>query len=147
MRGSQFVVASVLAGAALFGVGTAFHFLAPIVAPQLEAEYGNAALFRPWAGWTQTYMLAHPWLYGVLFAGGYVGLRASGANGLIGLRGGALYGLAVFAVGSLPVFALNFASFQVSTTLITSWALQSLCQYSLAGLALGWYCADSPPRA
>jgi hypothetical protein len=50
-----------------------------------------------------------------------------------------LYGLAVFVVGSLPVYTLNFASFQVSAGVVASWVLQSVCQYSLAGFVLGWY--------
>ena len=63
----------------------------------------------------------------------------SSAN-LGGVRDGLLYGLAVFAVGSLPVYALNMASFQVSTGVVVAWVLQSLSQYLLSGLALGWYC-------
>lgn len=133
---------SVLCGAGLFAVGAAFHLLIPLIAPRLEAEYHNEALFRPWHGWTRAYMLVHPWLYGALFAGVFLGLRAVvGSDNLGGAWDGLLYGLAVFAVGSFPVYALNFASFQVSGGVVASWALQSLCQYALAGLALGWFCA------
>jgi hypothetical protein len=144
MEWVRFLVGSVLCGAVLFAVGVAFHFLTPRVAPWLEAEYRNQALFRPWGGWTGSYMFAHPWLFGVLFAGVFFGARAVvGSTNLGGVRDGLLYGLAVFAAGSLPVYALNFASFQVSAGVIASWVLQSLCQYSLAGLVLGW----SNPRA
>jgi hypothetical protein len=134
--------ASLLCGGVLFAVGTAFHFLAPLVAPQLEREYRNEALFRPWGGWTANYMLLHPWAYGVLFAAVFVGARAMvGSANLGGACHGLLYGLAVFVVGSLPVYALNYASFRVSGGVVASWVLQSLCQYSLGGLALGWYYA------
>ena len=141
MECGRLVVGSILCGAVLFAVGIAFHFLGPLVAPQLESEYRNEAIFRPWGGWTRAYMLAHPWLYGALFSSIFLGFRAVvGSDNLGGMRDGLLYGLAVFAVGSLPVYALNFASFQVSAGVVVSWVLQSLCQYSLAGLALGWYC-------
>jgi hypothetical protein len=136
----RFIVGALLCSTVLFAVGVAFHFLVPLVAPGLEPEYRNDALFRPWSGWTRYYMLAHPWLFGILFAGVFLCARAMvGSANLGGACDGLLYGLAVFVVGSLPVYALNFASFQVSMGVVASWVLQSLCQYSLAGLALGWY--------
>ena len=140
MEWGRFIVGTFLCGAVLCAVGVAFHYLTPLVAPGLEAEYRNEALFRSWGGWTGYYMLAHPWLFGVPFAGVFLGARALVGNAnLGGVRDGLLYGLAVFVVGSLPVYALNFASFQVSAGVVASWVLQSMCQYSLAGLALGWY--------
>src|SRR5262249_36546122 len=93
-----------------------------------------------WAGWTKGYMALHPWLFGILFAGVFHGARAVvGSANLGGMRDGLLYGLAVFAVGSFPVYALNFASFQVSAGVVASWLAPGLSQYSLAGLVLGWY--------
>jgi hypothetical protein len=146
MEWSRLVGASLLCGAVLFAVGVAFHFLTPLAAPWLAAEYRNEALFRPWGEWTRAYMLAHPWLFGALFAGAFFGARAAFGAQLSGARAGLLYGLAVFAVGALPIYTLNLASFQVSAGVVVSWAVQSLCQYVLAGLALGWYCgrAGSP---
>ena len=132
--------AALISGTALFAVGAAFHFLSPFVFTQVEQAYRNEALFRPWVGWTRVYMVIHPWLYGVLFAGAFLAMRATaGAANVGGMRDGLCYGLAVFLIGSLPVFALNFASFQVSAGLVACWGLQSLCQYSLGGLVLGWY--------
>jgi hypothetical protein len=144
MEWGRLPVCALLSGAILFGVGLTFHFLSPLVWPHLEKEYANEALFRPWSGWTQIYMLIHPWLFGVVFAGAFLLARAAfGSDRLGGMRDGLCYGLAVFLVGSLPVFALNFASFQVAAPIVASWVLQCLCQYSLAGLALGWYCKRS----
>ena len=40
-------------------------------------------------------------------------------------------------MGSLPVFVLAFASFQVSAEVIVTWIVQNLCQYLAAGIALG----------
>jgi hypothetical protein len=147
MEWGRLVVGSLLCGTVLFAVGVAFHLLTPVMATWLAAEYRNEAVFRPWGGWTRAYMLAHPWLFGALFAGGFFGARASfcGAR-LDGSWAGLLYGLAVFAVGGLPIYALNLASLRVSAGVVVSWAFQSLSQYVLAGLALGWYCgrAGSP---
>jgi hypothetical protein len=84
--------------------------------------------------------------FGMLFAAVFLGVRAVvGYANLGGMRDGLLYGLAVFVVGSLPVYMLNFASFQVSARVIALWVLQSLCQYALAGLALGWYIPRATP--
>jgi hypothetical protein len=138
----RFIVASLLCGAVLFAVGLAFHFLMPVLAPWLEVEYRNDALFRPWDEWTRYYMLAHPWLFGFLFSCGFFGARAIiGRSKLSGVHAGVLYGLAIFVIGSLPVYALNLASFQVSVGVIVAWALQSVAQYLSAGIALGVYCA------
>jgi hypothetical protein len=147
MEWGRLVVGSLLCGTVLFVVGVAFHFLTPVAAPRLQVEYRNPALFRHWAGWTQAYMLAHPWLFGALFAGVFLGARAAlGGTQLSGVRAGVVYGLAVFAVGALPIYALTMASFQISAGVVVSWVVQSLSQYVLAGLALGWYCgrAGSP---
>jgi len=125
-----------VAGVALFAVGVLFHFAIPVVAPDIPPQFDNAALFRPWLGWTSTYMTLHPFGYGVLFAAGYFILRAR--NGIPGgWRGGLLYGLGVFLIGSLPVYLLAFASFQVSPEVVTSWIAQSAAQYLAAGLVLG----------
>lgn len=55
---------------------------------------------------------------------------------LSGVRGGLTYGGCIFLVGSLPVFVLAFASFQVSVEIIVEWITQNLCQYLAAGFAI-----------
>lgn len=130
------VLCVVVAGVSLFVVGALFHFAIPMVAPTIPAQFANPELFRPWGGWTSTYMLLHPFGYGAIFALIYLALL--GRGGLVpGWRDGLLYGAAVFVVGSLPVFLLAFASFQVSTDIIVSWMAQSVCQYLAAGVAVG----------
>jgi hypothetical protein len=129
------------ASVVLFVVGAAFHFGVRFVAPAVPPQFENVALFRPWAGWTSTYMLIHPLWFGVLFAAVYLWLRVPGGP-LAGWRGGATYGLGVFLVGSLPVYLLAFASFQVSQGVMTCWVAQSLCQYVAAGAAVGAVAGD-----
>jgi hypothetical protein len=54
-----------------------------------------------------------------------------------GLRGAGFGGL-LFVVGSLPVFALVYASFRVSPELVAvSWAGRNLAQYVVAGICVG----------
>jgi hypothetical protein len=123
----------------LLVVGWAFDQLEDLL-PAIKAEYENKAVFRTYPGWTQTYMRAHPCWFGFVFAFVYVLL---GQGDLAVGRGraagsGALYGAVVFLVGSLPVFALIYASFQVSLGLLAlSWVARNLAQYVLSGAVLG----------
>jgi hypothetical protein len=130
----------------LYAVGLLFHFAIPIVAPSIPPLYGNTALFRPWAEWTSTYMALHPLGFGVLFVAVYRVLPTRcGISS--GWRGGLMYGLGVFVVGSLPVFLLMFAALQVPLEVAMSWMAQNACQYLAAGAGVGWVasCSDSVP--
>ena len=132
------------AGATLFAVGGLFHLAVPAIAPSIPPQFEEAALFRPWAGWTSTYMALHPFGFGAAFAAAYLGLWARcGSFG--GWRGGLAYGAGLFLVGALPVYLLAYASFRVSPEVIASWTGQAACQYSAAGAAVGWI-ARRPPN-
>jgi hypothetical protein len=124
------------AGGTLFLVGAAFHILVPTLAPNIPLLFLDDDLFRPWSGWTSTYMALHPFAYGVVFAATFLILRR-GTSFPRGIRGGLLFGTGVFLVGSLPVYVLTFASFKVPGEIVVSWVAQSLAQYVLAGVAVG----------
>lgn len=115
-----------LTGIALFSVGAVFHVLVPVLVPALAAEYEKTAVFRPWEGWTRTYMLIHPFAFGTVFTLVYLLLqRAQGTNGLFcHALGGIRFGAIIFLVGSLPIFLLNLASLNVSGKVIAAWATQ-----------------------
>ncbi|WZP00116.1 hypothetical protein EP7_001733 [Isosphaeraceae bacterium EP7] len=130
------IMCAIVAASVLFMVGVAFHLAMPLVAPGIPPQFSDSSLYRPWTGWTSTYMLVHPLWFGVVFAAMYQALRTRGMR-IRGWRGGLCYGLGVFLVGSLPVFLLAFASFRVSGGVIFSWVAQSLCQYAAAGAAVG----------
>jgi hypothetical protein len=134
------------AGTTLFLVGTAFYLLVPFIAPGIPPQFeANPALYRPWQGWTRTYMVSHPFVYGVVFTAVFLGLRQCSAFPP-GVRGWLVYGAGVFALGSLPVYLLVFASFQVSPEVILCWIAQSFAQYTLAGMALGCVCDGATVR-
>ena len=125
-----------VAGLIQFLVGYLFYKAVPVVAPAISRQYEDAALFRPWAGWTSTYMFFHPFGYGVVFALAYCGVRSWCAF-LSGWRGGCAFGAGVFLVGSLPIFLITYVSFTVSVEIVASWVLQNACQYLLAGASVG----------
>jgi hypothetical protein len=134
---SRRILSIAVASATLITVGAVFHFGVPLVAPTIPPQFTDSSLYRPWAGWTSTYMLIHPLWFGVVFALIYLAIRKPGGK-LVGLIGGVRYGVGVFLVGSLPVFLLAFAAFQASAEVIGCWVLQSLCQYVAAGAAVGF---------
>ena len=126
----------IAAGVTLFLVGAAFHVMIPVIASHIPPQFADSPLlYRPWSGWTGTYMLLHPVVYGFVFAAAFLGLR-HWSNFPPGVRGGLIYGTGVFVVGSLPVYLLAFASFQMSPEVAISWIAQSLAQYAIAGMAL-----------
>jgi hypothetical protein len=133
---ARFAACALAAVLTLLAVGLGFHFAIPVVAPGIPPQFLNAALFRPWAGWTRIYMLLHPVWFGVVFASVYLLLQGRGAVAG-GWEGGLEYGLGVFLVGALPVWALAYAVFSVSPEVMASFVIQSVCQYLAAGAAVG----------
>src|SRR5262249_34246513 len=134
-----FLLGGGTAALVMLGVGLVFNQLESLF-PAIQAEYENKVVFRIWPGWTKSYMLAHPCWFGFVFTLVYVsafkGRRPTSRGRAI--WSGMLYGALVFLVGSLPVFALIFASFQVSPELLViSWAARNLVQYVVAGAFLG----------
>lgn len=126
---------SIAVGITMFAVGLLFHILGPLIAPSLEQQYKNRDLFRDWNGWTSTYMLMHPFLLAPVFSAVFLLLqKTSGVPS--GVGDGFIYGAGVFCVGSLPIFLLVYASFQVPFAVIALWVVQNLCQYLAAGIAL-----------
>jgi hypothetical protein len=140
MNLSQILKLGIVAGTVMLLVGTGFHFAIEAFFPRINAIYSeHSDLFRPWSGWTRHYMLIHPVGFGFIFAFVYSCLRSSHLSGtpLRGPTGGALFGVLVFIVGSLPVFFLSFASLRIPVLVIVAWIAQNLTQYVTAGLAIG----------
>ena len=78
MNVGRLISCMAVAGLTLLAVGLVFHFAVPVIAPGIPPQFLNAALFRPWGGWTSTYMLLHPLGFGVVFALIYAVLWRSG---------------------------------------------------------------------
>jgi hypothetical protein len=136
----RWTICVAVAGATLFGVGALFYLSEPRC---VSVYYEDKALFRPWPGFTSTYMHLHPFGYGAAFATVYLLLlrrRCIAPGG----RDGLLYGLGVFLVGSLPVFLLAHASFNVSGKVTAFWVIQNACQYIGAGLAVALVARRGP---
>ena len=145
MKLRDWFASSIAVGITMFAVGLLFHILGPLIAPGLGQHYKNRDLFREWNGWTSTYMLMHPFLFAPVFSAVFLLLRkTSGVPS--GVGGGIIYGAGVFCVGSLPIFLLVYASFQVPFTVIALWVVQNLCQYLAAGIALWVVTAGMPLR-
>lgn len=127
---------SLLAGLLQFLVGLLLHVLVPQVLPDVVAQYGRDPVFRPWRGLTPLWMAVHPWVYGLLFAGGWLCLQQCAACAR-GARGGLCYGMGVFVIGSGPVWLLTFTATQIPADIMLLWVLQNLLQYVVAGTGVG----------
>ncbi len=150
IRGAAAVLLyGVVAGSSLLAVGLVFNQVEAAI-PSIPAEYASGPGFREWPGWSEGYFLAHPIWFGFVFAAGFFLVsrgRAPGSYLSAGL-GGAAYGGLVFVVGSLPVFALIYASFRVSAELVAvSWAARNLAQYVIAGGLVGLVARAVPYQA
>lgn len=62
----RYLCCMLIAATVLFVVGAAFHVAVPDITPRVPPQFENHALFRPWRGWTSTYMLIHPLWFGVV---------------------------------------------------------------------------------
>jgi hypothetical protein len=133
-RAASVLLSGVVAALSMLLVGCVFNKIQAAI-PSIPAEYKNGPGFRTWPGWTEGYMLAHPIWFGFVFAAGYaLVVRGRASDYVRAVFCGAAYGGLVFVVGSLPVFALVYASFRVSPELFAvSWAARNLAQYVIAG--------------
>ena len=137
----DWAIRAAIAGVAIFAVGCVFHMVSEWLTPKLVEAYANANLFRPWLGWTRTYMLLHPVGMGLVFA--WVHPQLAHPNVASGIRAVILSGAAgggkLFIAGSLPVFLLMFASTRVTLPVMLAWILQNAAQYILTGACLGLF--------
>jgi hypothetical protein len=131
-RYGRILALGLLAGTVMFAIGAAFHWLLPILAPWIAALY-VPPVFRPWCGWTRTYMIIHPFWFGLAFAWLFIVLEPRARTALAGAR----FGATLFLVGALPVYLLCFASIAIPWQVVVCWLIQGLTQYVLAGAALG----------
>ncbi|MCU0877111.1 MAG: hypothetical protein MUF06_04880 [Pirellulaceae bacterium] len=136
MKVREPILCSVVAAVVLLLVGVAFHWGVKAWAPHILAQFDNLPLYRDWDGWTWIYMLVHPLWFGPVFAAMFLILRAR-CQLPTSWRGGLAFGVGLFLVGSMPVFLLAFASFQMSPEMLVLWLAQNLCQYSAAGAVIG----------
>lgn len=137
------VLGYLTAAGVLFSIGAAFHFGVKLFAPRIHSQFETDPVFRPWDGWTSTYMTLHPSGYAVVFTAAYL-LLWSRCEAVRGWPGGLGYGFGVFAVGSLPVYLLANAAVRVPPEVTVCWIAQSACQYLAAGAALGWVMSRRP---
>jgi hypothetical protein len=103
---------SLAAGVLLFSIGTVFHLTVPLLVPALTTAYtDHPEVFRTWPGWTRTYMICYPFLYGFVFASGFHVIHAIKNEAIsLGTRNGAIYGLLVFAGRKKGSGLIDFAT-------------------------------------
>ncbi len=114
-----------LAGLVLLLVGLALNAAISRVAPSLQAEYENAAVFRSWSDPLMSLYFLYPFLFGVLLA--WVWRRVTPLQISWNRFAGA-----VFLVFTIPGMLITYASFQVSLSMVLSWTLSGLIDAVIA---------------
>ena len=130
-RPGRILTCGLLGGTVMFVTGALFHWLVPILAPWIAALY-TPPVFRPWPGWTRTYMIAHPFWFGFAFVWLFTVLEPRMQTTVAGAR----FGAVLFLVGALPIYLLCYAAVAIPRPIIVCWLLQGFAQYVLAGAAL-----------
>ena len=96
--------------------------------PGLKAEY-ETSLFRPWEDPIMSLFFLYPIVLGMFLACLWTRTRKSWESGL---KFGVFIGLFL----SIPMFIVNYSSFNLSALMIGSWAVMGFLNSVIAGLAL-----------
>lgn len=94
----------------------------------------NPAFRKRW--WVVPYLYCHPILYGFAFTAAFI-FVARYFTETVSTGFGLAFGLALFLVGSLPIFVLLSAAVDIPFAVVPLWILRNLSQYVAAGAVLG----------
>ena len=127
------IIYGLLAGLAMLIVGLAISQVFSRIFPGINAEYANAAIFRPWTDPLMQLYFLYPFVLGIILAffWGMVNGMIKGNN--IWLKG-INFGLGYFVLAGIPGMLISYATFQVSLILIISWLVSGL----INGIVAGW---------
>jgi len=117
-------------------IDASLHEIFPYMFPHIVREY-NSALFRDYGNWAVKYEKLHHFLVGYLFTLFFGILYQSIALHIANPYAvGVVYGLSICVLGTFPIFAFNFAMLQVSRSLMFSWMINNVVQFTLGGIML-----------
>ena len=129
---NNFIIVGLLAGVAMFIVSLAFGPVFNVVFPTLNAEYQNAALFRPWSDPLMTLFFAYPFIQGIMLAWVWSKVKILFEKGKDWEKG-VKFGL-IYWVLSLVGMFITYTTFPVSLAMVLSWTLSMLVSLTVAGV-------------
>ncbi len=126
------ILFGLLVGVLLLAVGMGLNFLLNALFPQLVAEYGNVAIFRPWDDPKMSLFFIYPFLVAILLAFTWAKCKTAFQGSVF--KKGLTFGFIYFAIAIIPGMLMSYSSFQVSALLVGSWTLSGLLDGIIAGL-------------
>ena len=129
----KIILPGIIAGIAMLVLSMVVGMLTNLAFPSLMNEYENPALFRSWSDPIMNLYYLHPFLVGILLAWAWDKtkklVKAKGPYGR-----GLHFGLAFFAISTIPGMLISYSSFPVSLAMIATWSISSLVQLIGAGI-------------
>ena len=121
------------AGIAMLIINALLTPLFGVVFPALQDAYMNP-VFRPWIDPVMMLFFLYPIVLGFPLA--YVWVQTKGLFKSTPLKNGFDFGLIYLFVVSIPVFFINFSTFNLPFSMIMSWVIMGVINGFVAGLVL-----------
>ncbi len=127
----KIVFTGVSVGLAMLFISLASNWLLNIIFPQLQIEYQNSNIFRPWSDPLMSLVFVEPILVGILLAYFWNKTKTLFKGSL--LKKGLKFALLYWMI-TLPGMLMSYASFPLSGAMIISWTLTILIESIAAGI-------------
>jgi hypothetical protein len=102
--------------------------------PQLEGEYRNMLLFRPWSDPLMSLIYIEPFILGMILAWIWSLVKGEIKGETIAMRG-VNFGFAYWVL-TIPGMIMSYGSFPLSLSMVISWSATILAQGIVAGIVL-----------
>lgn len=122
------------AGIAMAIINIALNPVLNAIFPELESAYMNP-VFRPWSDPVMSLFFLYPIILGIGLAFIWDKTKTLFTKG-VG-RNGFNFGLIYFFVVGIPIFLINFSSFNLPFNMILCWTIMSIVN----GFVAGWILA------
>jgi len=123
-----------VAGIAMVLVNMALNPVFNIIFPSLQGAYESNAIFRPWTDPIMMLFFLYPIVLG--FALAWVWGRTKQLFHKNPWCNGMRFGFTYFFVSGLPGFLVNYSSFNLPISMISTWTIMGLFNGIVAGLIL-----------
>lgn len=120
-----------LAGVAVLIIGVIINFLAGAILPNIQSEYENPNLFRPWEDPLMMAFFLYPFIFGLVgaYLWGYLKEKLKGDDTKKALEFAKIY----FIIATIPGMFITYTSFQISLTMVLVWAATGFIEAFVAG--------------
>jgi len=126
-----------LTGVTMLIISLAWSAVANFIWPQLQKEFQNPELFRPWNDPSMTLFFLHPIMVGVILSWLW-----SKTNHLIKIEAPWKHGFAfglIYCMATISGMIISYSTFQVSFLMVISWTLNGLLQAVVAGIMFAYF--------